>query len=106
MQNRGGTRFGYGGIAVVVHGRAVVGRGCVIGQCCTIGGRSRHKAVPRLGDNVYMGAGSKILGPVAIGDNVVIGAGAVVLTDVPSNSVVAGVPARIIKTGIDPKDFV
>lgn len=101
----GGSKFGYGGIAVVIHARAVIGRDCLIGQCCTIGGRSKHYEVPKLGDNVYMGAGSKILGPVTIGDNVVIGAGAVVLKDVPANCVVAGVPARIIKEDISPKDL-
>lgn len=51
--------------------------------------------MPRIGDNVYIGAGVKILGPVTIGDNCVIGAGAVVLTDIPANSVVAGVRLRL-----------
>lgn len=101
-----GTRFAYGGIAVVIHARAVIGKNCVIGQCSTIGGRSKHKKVPIIGDNVYMGAGSKILGPVSVGDNVVIGAGAIVLSDVPNNCIVVGAPARIIKSHIVPKDFV
>ncbi len=101
----GGVRFAYGGIAVVVHARAVVGRNTIIGQCVTIGGRSKHYAVPVIGDNVYIGAGAKILGPVTIGDNCIIGAGAVVLKDVPANTVVAGVPAKIIKSNINPRDF-
>lgn len=96
-----GTRFGYGGIALVIHGRAEIGRNCLISQCVTIGGRSAHKEVPRIGNNVYIGAGAKVLGPIVIGDNVVVGAGAVVLSNVPDNCVVAGVPARIIKSGID-----
>ena len=54
---------------------------------------------------MYIGAGAKILGPITIGDNCVIGAGAVVLKSVPANSIVAGVPAREVKTGINPKDF-
>lgn len=103
LQN--GVKFAYGGIATVIHARAVVGKNSTIGQCVTIGGRSKHYEVPRIGDNVYIGAGVKILGPVTIGDNCVIGAGAVVLTDIPANSVVAGVPAKVIKTNIDPKDF-
>ena len=83
---------------MVIHARAVIGKNCVIGQCVTIGGRSKHYAVPIIGDNVYIGAGAKILGPVKIGANSVIGAGAVVLNDVPENSIVVGVPAKVIKT--------
>ena len=105
MQSDGGVKFAYGGIAVVVHARAVIGKNCIVGQCVTIGGRSKHYEVPVIGDNVYIGAGAKILGPITIGDNCVIGAGAVVLKSVPANSIVAGVPAREVKTGINPKDF-
>lgn len=50
-----------------------------------------------IGDNCYIGTGATILGPVTIGDNVTIGAGAVVTKDIPSNVVVAGNPAKIIK---------
>lgn len=105
MRAAGGVKFAYGGIATVVHARAVVGKNCTIGQCVTIGGRSKYYEVPKIGNNVYIGAGAKILGPVIIGDNSVIGAGAVVLENVPANSVVAGIPAKIIKTNIDPHDF-
>lgn len=100
-----GTKFGYYGIATVIHARAVIGANCVIGTCVTIGGRSKHYEVPVIGDNVYIGTGAKILGPVKVGKNVVIGAGAVVLNDVPDNSVVVGMPAKVVKTGIDAKDF-
>lgn len=101
-----GTKFGYGGIAVVIHARAIIGENCVIGTCVTIGGRSKHKSVPVIGNNVHISSGAKILGPITIGDNVIIGAGAVVISDVPSNSVVAGVPAKIIKSNIDIEDYV
>lgn len=99
------TKFAYGGIAVVIHSRAKIGDNCIIGQCITIGGRSKHYNVPEIGDNVYIGAGAKILGPVKIGNNVTIGAGAVVLHDIPSDSVAAGVPAKIIKTNINYSDL-
>ena len=100
-----GTKFAYGGIATVIHARAEIGENCVIGQCCTIGGRSKHYEVPKIGDNVYIGAGAKILGPVVIGKNSIIGAGAIVLNDVPDNCVVVGCPAKIIKSNINPTDF-
>ena len=51
-----------------------------------------------IGDNVFIGAGTTILNNVQIGSNVIIGAGSVITKDVPSNSVVAGVPARVIET--------
>lgn len=100
-----GTQFGYGGIGVVIHKRAVIGKNCIIGTNVTIGGRSKSKQVPRIGDDVYIATGAKVLGDITIGDNSVIGANAVVLNDVPPNSVVVGIPARVIKSGINMKDF-
>lgn len=50
-----------------------------------------------LGNNVRVYAGAKIIGNVVIGDDVVVGANAVVVKDVPSHSIVAGVPAKVIK---------
>jgi serine O-acetyltransferase len=101
-----GTRFGYGGMGVVIPAKAVIGKGCIIGQQVTIGGRSQHPDVPVLGDNVYLAGGSKVLGPIKLGDDVVVGANAVVIKDVPSNTVVAGVPAKVIRTGIKMADFI
>jgi len=92
-----GTKFSYGGISVVVHKRTVIGNNCVIGSCVTFGGRSGIFDVPKVGDNVYIGTGSKLLGNITIGNNVIIGANAVVLSDVPDDAVVVGIPAKIIK---------
>lgn len=100
-----GTKFGYGGIAVVIHARAVIGNNCIIGQCVTIGGKSKHKNVPRIGNNVQISIGAKILGPITIGDNVIVGANAVVVKDVPANCIVAGVPAKIIRNNIRIEDY-
>lgn len=100
-----GTVFGYGGIAVVVHKRAVIGERCVIGQNVTIGGKSKVYEVPVIGNHVYIGAGAKILGGIVIGDDVLIGANSVVVNSVPSNCVVAGVPAKIIKRDININDI-
>lgn len=69
----------------------------MIGQNTTIGGRSGHYEVPKIGDNVDICAGARVLGPITIGNNVVIGANAVVINDIPDNAVVAGVPAKIIR---------
>lgn len=92
-----GSYFAYGGIAVVIHKRAIIGENVVISQGVTIGGRSGKKNVPIIGNGVYVGANAVVLGDVTVGDNVTIGAGAVVLNDVPSNETWAGVPAKKIK---------
>jgi len=98
--------LGYGGLAVVIHDLVVIGDNCHIDQGVTVGGTSKKEKVPTIGNNVYVGAGAKILGPVHIGNDVVIGANAVVISDIPDNCVVVGVPARVIKTGINKADYV
>lgn len=95
------TKLGYGGIGVVIHSKAIIGENVMIGPQVTIGGRSNNPNVPRIGSNVFIGAGAKILGDVVIEDNVIIGANAVVIHSVPKNSIVAGNPAKIIKSNID-----
>lgn len=69
----------------------------MISPCVTIGGRSGIFAVPQIEDDVFIGAGARILGDVTIGRGAVIGANAVVLKSVPPGAIVAGVPARIIR---------
>ncbi len=99
------TIFGYGGISVVIHKRVVIGSNCTIGTNVTIGGKSGSKNVPVIGNDVFIATGAKILGDLKIGNNCVIGANAVVVKDVPDNCVVAGIPAKIIKTDINMSDF-
>lgn len=91
------SKFAYGGIGVVIHGRAVIGKKVIIGQNVTIGRQLDPKGVPVVGDNVYISAGSRILGDVKVGNNVIVGANAVVIKDVPDNCIVAGVPAKVIR---------
>lgn len=98
-----GLVVGYGGLGVVIHGESVIGENVHIDQGVTIGGNGILKGTPRIGNNVTLGAGSKVLGPIVIGDNVIVGANAVVVKDVPENSVVAGVPAKIIRNILDDK---
>ena len=54
------------------------------------------KRHPTIGNNVIIGAGSKILGPLEIGDNSKIGANSVVINDIPSNSTVVGIPGKVV----------
>jgi len=85
----------FGGI--VISGDAVFGDDCVIRNGVTVGLRhTGYRGSPVLGNRVDVGAGAKILGPIWIGDDVAIGANAVVLSDVPSNSIAVGVPARVL----------
>jgi serine O-acetyltransferase len=91
----------YGGLGIIVHDKAVIGDDVRIGAHVVIGGRSKMKDVPVIGDRVVIATGAKVLGPIRIGDEAVIGANAVVITDVEARTVVAGVPARVVKRGID-----
>lgn len=100
-----GTKLGYGGIAVVIHKRAVIGHRCMIGSAVTIGGTSGKHGVPIIGDDVYIATGAKILGPIVLGNGCVIGANAVVIKNVPPRCVVAGVPSRIISEDINSADY-
>ncbi len=101
-----GSRFAYGGVGVVVHGAATIGRNVTLGQGITIGGRSRQTTVPKIGDNVYIGAGARILGGVTIGSGSIIAPNAVVIHDVPARCIVGGVPARVIRTDIEIDDYI
>ena len=96
-----GAELGYGGIAVVIHERVQIGRHVMISPCVTIGGRSGIPGVPIIEDEVFIGAGAKILGDVTIGRGATIGANAVVLQSVPAGAVAAGVPARVIRVDKD-----
>lgn len=97
--------LGYGGLGIVIHQDSVIGDRVHIDQGVTIGGNATEFGVARIGNDVYVGAGAKILGPISIGDDSVIGANAVVLADVPPRCVAVGIPARVVRTDIDPKTF-
>ena len=88
------------GMGVVIGETAEIGDYVTLFQGVTLGGtgKERGKRHPTLGNHVVVGAGAKILGGIKIGDNVKIGANSVVLKNVPANSTVIGVPARVIKT--------
>jgi serine O-acetyltransferase len=79
----------------VINTSVRAGKNLVLEHAVTLGevrGRS-----PVLGDNVYVGAGAKVIGPVRVGSDVTIGANAVVTRDLPDGATAVGVPARVIK---------
>src|SRR5947209_7072956 len=85
------------GAGVVIGETAEVGENVTLLQGVTLGGTSlkREKRHPTLGNDVVVGAGAKIIGAFKIGDGSRIGAGSVVVREVPTNSVVVGVPGRV-----------
>lgn len=91
-----GTYLAYGGIGVVIHKKSIIGENVIIGSNVTIGGKSGIYELPKIGNNVYLATGAKVIGNISIGDYAVVGANAVVTKDVPANAVVGGVPAQII----------
>ena len=73
-----------------------IGANCQVHQGVTVGWDYRGERRPIIGDDVFIGAGAKILGPVTIGDKALIGANAVVVCDVPAGATAVGIPARVI----------
>jgi serine O-acetyltransferase len=83
---------------IVVSSLATIGKNCNLSHGVTIGAvfRGPRSGAPVVGDNVYFGPGSKVIGKVVIGNNVAIGANCVVTRDVPDNAVVVGIPGKVI----------
>ena len=95
------------GMGVVIGETSEIGDNVTIYHMATLGGISPSvnsneqrniKRHPTLKDNVVVGSGAQILGPVVIGENAKIGANAVVTKDVPNNAVMIGIPARNVGT--------
>lgn len=90
----------FGGI--VISGYAKFGDNCRIRNGVVVGLKNVDEPIaPCFGDNVDIGAGAKILGPISIGNNVNIGANAVVIKDIPDNSIAVGVPSTIKPKRLD-----
>ena len=91
----------HGFMGVFISDMSEIGKNAVIFQQVTIGADrlldSNNQGNPKIGDNVYIGAGAKIIGNVKIGNNCRIGANAVVYQDMPDNSVAVSSPTRIIQ---------
>ena len=93
-----GTTLAYGGIAIVIHRKAILGENCTISQGVTIGrDPTLAHGVPSIGDNVYIGAGAVVFGDIHIGSNSIIAPNSIVNSDVEDHSIVGGIPAKLIK---------
>lgn len=88
------------GMGVVIGETAEIGDDCTVYHGVTLGGTSweKGKRHPTLKNNVVVGAGAKVLGPITIGENAKIGSNAVVVKDVPDNATVVGVPGHVVPT--------
>ncbi|MGW8115060.1 serine O-acetyltransferase EpsC [Caproicibacterium sp. NSD3] len=108
-----GAKIGKGlfidhGMGVVIGETTEIGDNCTLYQGVTLGGTGKDKGKrhPTLGNNVLVGSGAKVLGPMKIGDNARIAAGAVVLSEVPENATAVGVPARVVRiSGVRPTNL-
>ncbi|MFT6919896.1 MAG: serine O-acetyltransferase [Cognaticolwellia sp.] len=91
------------GMGVVIGGTAEIGDDVTLYQGVTLGGTSwkEGKRHPTLMNNVVIGAGAKILGPITIGKNGKVGSNSVVVKDVPENGTAVGIPARIVNAKKD-----
>ncbi len=87
------------GMGVVIGETTVIGDNCTLYQGVTLGGTGKDtgKRHPTLRNNVMVGAGAKILGPIVIEDNCKVAANAVVLKEIPENSTAVGIPAKVVR---------
>lgn len=96
------------GMGVVIGETAKIGNDVTIYHDVTLGGTSWDKGIrhPQIGDNVIIGAGAQLLGPIVVGDGARIGSNAVVVKDVPASATMVGVPAHeVVSKGQGDKGF-
>lgn len=93
------------GMGVVIGETAIIGDDCTIYHGVTLGGTSwkQGKRHPTLANNVVVGAGAKVLGPIDIGTGARIGSNAVIVKSVPAATTVVGVPGRVVHQSSDEK---
>lgn len=91
------------GMGIVIGETAEIGDGVMLYHGVTLGGQvlTQTKRHPTIEDNVTIGAGAKVLGPITIGEGSAVGANAVVTKDVPANCIAIGIPAKCRSRGSD-----
>ncbi|MGD8998959.1 MAG: serine O-acetyltransferase [Granulosicoccaceae bacterium] len=94
------------GMGVVVGETAEIGDDCTLYHGVTLGGTSwkKGKRHPTLGNDVVVGAGAKVLGPITLGDGARVGSNAVVVKDVPAGATVVGIPGHVVQRSLAPAD--
>ena len=95
-------------MGLVIGETAEIGDDCLIYHGVTLGGTGKEtgKRHPTIGNNVLIGTGAKVLGPITIGDNSRVAANSVVLRDIPENSTAVGIPARVVRLAGEKIDYV
>lgn len=94
------VHFPHNALGVVIHRGCLIGESSVVYQNVTLGvnlNEDYDNMAPKIGKNVIICSGAKVIGNITIEDNCIIGSGAVVTKNIPANSVVGGVPAKVIK---------
>ena len=86
------------GMGVVIGETSEIGDNVTLYHGVTLGGTTwrKIKRHPTIGNNVVIGVGAKVLGPIKIGDNSKIGANSVVVNEIPPNSIVVGIPGKVV----------
>lgn len=91
-----GSFFNHAGFGILINSKVEIGENCKIGNNVSIVGQGPYKHAPILKNNIFVGPGAVIQGPVIIEDNVIIAPNSVVNKSVPRNAIVAGIPAKIV----------
>lgn len=96
------------GMGIVIGETAEIGDDCLIYHGVTLGGTGKDvgKRHPTIGNNVLVGAGAKVLGPIKVGDNSRIAANSVVLKEIPENSTAVGIPAKVVRIAGEKVNYV
>lgn len=90
------TQLSYGGIGIVIHSEAKIGKNCTLGQGITIGGKRFGECPPIIEDNVYIAAGVRIIGKIRVGHDSIIAPNTVIIEDVEPYSIYSGIPGKKI----------
>ena len=96
------------GMGIVIGETAEIGDDCLIYHGVTLGGTGKDvgKRHPTIGNNVLIGTGAKVLGPITIGDNARVAANSVVLKPIPENATAVGIPARVVRVAGEKVNYV